>query len=94
MKTTLRWFARLVDQKGVGLAGVRLDLQVFDRTANGWVAVASTMSSATGLVRGTVTDANDGLPVVGATVEAVGSGRSTHTDADGGNADEQPGEEP
>ena len=37
----------------------------------------------TGLVRGTVTDANDGLPVAGATVEAVGSGRSTTTDADG-----------
>ncbi|HEX7197160.1 MAG TPA: carboxypeptidase regulatory-like domain-containing protein, partial [Candidatus Limnocylindria bacterium] len=37
----------------------------------------------TGLVRGTVTDANDGLPVAGALVEAVGSGRSTTTDAEG-----------
>ena len=36
-----------------------------------------------GLVTGTVTDANDGLPVAGAEVEALGSGRSTHTAEDG-----------
>lgn len=37
----------------------------------------------TGLVTGTVTDANDGLPIAGATVEALGSGRSTRTADDG-----------
>ena len=37
----------------------------------------------TGLVRGMVTDANDGLPIPGATVEALGSGRSTRTDVNG-----------
>ncbi len=37
----------------------------------------------TGLVSGTVIDANDGLPVVGARVAAAPSGRSTVTDADG-----------
>lgn len=37
----------------------------------------------TGLVLGTVTDANDGLPIAGASVEALGSGRSTRTADDG-----------
>jgi subtilisin family serine protease len=36
-----------------------------------------------GMVSGTVTDANDGEPVEGAVVEALGSGRSTETAADG-----------
>ena len=36
-----------------------------------------------GLVTGTVTDANDGLPIEGAVVEALGSARSTETAADG-----------
>ena len=36
-----------------------------------------------GLVVGTVTDANDGEPIEGAVVEALGSGRSTETAADG-----------
>lgn len=36
-----------------------------------------------GLVSGTVTDANDGEPIEGAVVEALTSGRSTQTDADG-----------
>ena len=38
---------------------------------------------ATGLVTGTVTDANDGQPIEGAVVEALDSGRSTQTGADG-----------
>ena len=37
----------------------------------------------TGLVTGTVTDANDGLPIEGATIEAIGSGRLTETDENG-----------
>ena len=37
----------------------------------------------TGLVTGTVTDANDGQPIEGAVVEALDSGRSTETVADG-----------
>jgi len=36
-----------------------------------------------GLVHGTVTDANDGLPIAGATVTATPGGRTTRTDADG-----------
>ena len=36
-----------------------------------------------GLVTGTVTDANDGEPIEGAVVEALTSGRSTQTAADG-----------
>jgi subtilisin family serine protease len=36
-----------------------------------------------GMVTGTVTDANDGEPIAGAVVEALGSGRSTETAADG-----------
>ena len=36
-----------------------------------------------GLVHGTVTDANDGQPVAGATVTATPGGRTTRTDADG-----------
>ena len=38
---------------------------------------------ASGLVSGTVTDANDGEPIEGAVVEAFTSGRSTETAADG-----------
>ena len=37
----------------------------------------------TGLLTGTVTNANDGLPIAGAVVEALGSGRSTTTAEDG-----------
>lgn len=37
----------------------------------------------TGIVRGTVTDANDGLPIAGATVGATPGGRSATTAADG-----------
>ena len=36
-----------------------------------------------GLVTGTVTDANDAAPIEGAVVEALGSGRATETAADG-----------
>lgn len=52
MKTTLRWYARLVDAKGAAQAGLTIDLQAFDRTAGGWVTLASAVSSATGLLRG------------------------------------------
>ncbi len=37
----------------------------------------------TGFISGTVTDANDGLPIVGAEVTATPGGRSTTTDEDG-----------
>jgi subtilisin family serine protease len=36
-----------------------------------------------GLLHGTVTDANDGLPIAGATVTAMPGGRTARTDADG-----------
>ena len=37
----------------------------------------------TGFITGTVTDANDGLPIAGAEVEATPGGRHTTTDEDG-----------
>lgn len=48
-----------------------------DRTAIRYTRVA------TSAIRGTVTDANDGLPIVGATVRATPGGQWGRTDADG-----------
>ena len=56
--------------------GYRSDV-ISDNSAFRFTEVAS------GLVTGTVTDLNDGAPIEGAVVEALGSGRSTETAADG-----------
>jgi hypothetical protein len=73
MKTALLWYARLVDTKGAGQAAVAIDLQVFDRTANGWVRLASAASSVTGLLRGKATLENDS-PILAPALRLVEQG--------------------
>lgn len=73
MKTSLRWFARLVQINGRAQSGLAVDLQVYDRTAGGWVTLASAAASATGLLRGKGVLENDS-PIIAPALRLVQRG--------------------
>ena len=52
MSTTFYWFARLVDPQNRPVQDLKVDVQLFDRTVNGWVTTSSAVSSPKGLLRG------------------------------------------
>lgn len=73
MKTTLRWYARLVDAKGAAQVGMAVELQAFDRTAGGWVTLGATTTSPTGLVRARAALQNDS-PILAPALRLVEKG--------------------
>lgn len=52
MSAPFNWFARLVNTLEAPVAGLKVELQIFDRQTGAWAAVSSGVSSATGLLRG------------------------------------------
>lgn len=78
MSTTFTWSARLIDAAGAPVAGMALEVQLFDLQANAWTARSSAKTSADGRARGSGTIEDDTLPlapafrlVEGATIMSV-----------------------
>lgn len=62
MSTTFTWAARLADDAGQPVAGVGLDVQLFDLKGNGWTVVSSAKTTADGVAKGAGAIDDDTLP--------------------------------
>jgi hypothetical protein len=63
MSTTFTWSARLADATGAPVAGMVLEVQLFDLQANAWSARSSAKTGADGRAKGSGTIEDDTLPL-------------------------------